>query len=77
MHLGGRGDRTLEWRKQREIRMTLDDTDCRLPSALQNNACLAALNRVFHKVLLPYSAVVRGQSRIAMNQFKADAALPM
>ncbi len=38
---------------------------------------LAALNRLIHEILLPHSAVARVQSQIVMNQFKADAPLPM
>ncbi|WP_372604459.1 Lrp/AsnC family transcriptional regulator [Actibacterium sp.] len=38
---------------------------------------LTALNRVIHEVLLPHAAVARVQSQIVMNQFKADAPLPM
>jgi DNA-binding Lrp family transcriptional regulator len=38
---------------------------------------LAALNRVIHDVLLPHSAVSRVQSQIVMNEFKADAPLPL
>ncbi|MGB8621720.1 MAG: Lrp/AsnC family transcriptional regulator [Paracoccaceae bacterium] len=40
-------------------------------------ADLAALNRVIHQVLLPHPAVARVQSQIVMNQFKADAPLPI
>jgi len=40
-------------------------------------ADLAALNWVIHDVLLPHKAVARVQSQIVMNQFKADAPLPM
>lgn len=38
---------------------------------------LAALNRLIHEVFLPHAAVSRVHSQIVMNQFKADAALPM
>ncbi|MBT8416617.1 MAG: Lrp/AsnC family transcriptional regulator [Silicimonas sp.] len=38
---------------------------------------LAALNTLIHEVLLPHPAVARVQSQIVMNQFKADAPLPI
>ena len=38
---------------------------------------LAALNTLIHQVLLPHPAVARVQSQIVMNQFKADAPLPI
>lgn len=38
---------------------------------------LPGLNRLIHQVLLPHPAVARVQSQIVMDQFKADAALPV
>jgi len=38
---------------------------------------LAALNTLIHQVLLPHPAVARVQSQIVMDQFKADAPLPI
>ena len=38
---------------------------------------LAALNLLIHEVLLPHPAVARVQSQIVMDQFKADAPLPL
>ena len=40
-------------------------------------ADLAALNRLIHEILLPHAAVARVQSQIVMDQFKADAGLPL
>ena len=40
-------------------------------------ADLQALNSLIHERLLPHAAVARVQSQIVMNQFKADAPLPM
>ena len=40
-------------------------------------ADLAALNVLIHQVLLPHPAVARVQSQIVMEQFKADAPLPI
>ena len=40
-------------------------------------ADLTDLNRVIHQLLLPHPAVARVQSQIVMDQFKADAPLPM
>ena len=38
---------------------------------------LTALNALIHGVLLPHPAVARVQSQIVMDQFKADAPLPI
>lgn len=38
---------------------------------------LPALNRLIHETLLPHPAVARVQSQIVMDQFKADAPLPI
>lgn len=38
---------------------------------------LSALNTLIHQVLLPHPAVARVQSQIVMDQFKADAPLPI
>ncbi len=38
---------------------------------------LAALNTLLHEIILPIPAVARVQSQIVMNQFKADAPLPL
>lgn len=38
---------------------------------------LSALNVLIHQVLLPHPAVARVQSQIVMDQFKADAPLPI
>lgn len=38
---------------------------------------LPALNTLIHEVLLPHPAVARVQSQIVMDQFKADAPLPL
>ena len=38
---------------------------------------LASLNELIHEVILPHPAVARVQSQIVMNQFKADAPLPL
>ena len=38
---------------------------------------LEALNTLIHQVLLPHPAVARVQSQIVMDQFKADAPLPI
>ncbi|MEM6823986.1 MAG: Lrp/AsnC family transcriptional regulator [Pseudomonadota bacterium] len=38
---------------------------------------LPALNTLIHDVLLPHPAVARVQSQIVMDQFKADAPLPL
>lgn len=38
---------------------------------------LADLNRLIHQVLLAHPAVTRVQSQIVMDQFKADAPLPI
>lgn len=38
---------------------------------------LAALHRLIHEILLPHPAVARVQSQIVMDQFKADAPLPI
>ena len=38
---------------------------------------LPALNALIHEVLLPHPAVARVQSQIVMDQFKADAPLPL
>ncbi len=38
---------------------------------------LSALNILIHQVLLPHPAVARVQSQIVMDQFKADAPLPI
>jgi DNA-binding Lrp family transcriptional regulator len=38
---------------------------------------LAALNSLVHDVFLPHDAVARVQSRIVMDQIKADAPLPV
>jgi DNA-binding Lrp family transcriptional regulator len=40
-------------------------------------ADLAALNRLIHEDLLPHPAVARVRSQIVMDQFKADAPLPV
>ena len=40
-------------------------------------ADLPALNRLVHEILLPHPAVARVQSQIVMDQFKADAGLPV
>lgn len=37
---------------------------------------LAAVNKLFHQVILPDPAVARVQRQIAMDQVKADAPLP-
>lgn len=38
---------------------------------------LAALNTLIRQVLLPHPAVARAKSQIVMDQFKADAPLPI
>lgn len=38
---------------------------------------LSALNILIHQILLPHPAVARVQSQIVMDQFKADAPLPI
>lgn len=38
---------------------------------------LGGLNTLIHQVLLPHPAVARVQSQIVMDQFKADAPLPI
>lgn len=38
---------------------------------------LTALNTLIHQILLPHAAVARVQSQIVMDQFKADAPLPL
>ena len=40
-------------------------------------ADLPGLNRLIHQVLLAHPSVARVQSQIVMDQFKADAALPV
>ena len=40
-------------------------------------ADLSALNTLIHEVLLPHDAVSRVHSQIVMDQFKADAPLPI
>lgn len=67
--------RVVELHKEIVSAWTLTgDADYLLRVYVEN---LAALNQLIHQVLLPHPAVARVQSQIVMDQFKADAPLPL